>query len=480
MRTALILLLGALFVRPTSAQPIQVCALVGPVVMNDCLSSVGGTPLAAGQTPVVLIHGWNRFGYPAPADLVAWDNALANIMPIPWISANYKFYTFTHRSNVDPVDKMGQTLGRLLDQMDLKDAVFARSNIVVIGHSLGGLIGYSFAEETYQQNGRGVLGGNRVIKLVTFATPFHGTPIANCSARDDKAGPLAGLLIDLIDNGFLDGQMTCVADNRFSLHWDNYDGMFDYVRFANEDNRWLAHLNTTAKFQWKISAYAGVVAPVLDLPTCVSSNLACLAGIMTTALGVKASDGVVPLASASFDGCHGCIAHVALPYDHFQMIAGVTTQDTNIAGSILSELASLIYPKDSRFDNKVVLGNSVSESFHNLRGWGLVNPRVDPVAGPSRFQVIHERSSLDLYVAAPNRSYRLEIQYDEGQCDDSFDVYLDDEVIGGHRHVPVSPAVHTLTIAPGAKYFPNRALVVSLQSIATASCAATVHSLGLF
>ena len=438
-----------------------------------CLVSYGPKPLQ-GRIPVVFIHGWNRNGVPAPPEPEDMLNLIRYLHPITWVSEKFKFYELNYFSNAASIRTLGTTMARLVAAMGVQDPDFLRQKLVIVGYSMGGLIGRSFMEENILA---GVPAGTRVLRLVTLATPHHGTPVTNGPARDAKAGPLVGPLIDLFDNGLFNVNLTWSIEDRYGLHWDNYDGMLDYQRFPSDANLWLDHLNRYGKFQNKISAYGGVVQPVEDINRCVALDFGCLAAVLRAALAIKQSDGVVPLASASFANCNGCISHDPLVgYDHLQMASGLSANDSNLFGLVAGDLSDLVSSNDARFDSAVFFGDENDEPFHNLRNWGeLQNPNFGQ--GRDRAVSTSGRSSVDLFVTppqhlgqdfvandvAPAGEYDLLVEYDQQTCRSQFTAYANGDMVGTFSHGVGSDDGVVPFVIP-AKDITGRRVTVSFQS----------------
>src|SRR5207244_5851861 len=94
---------------------------------------------------------------------------------------------------------------------------------VLLSHSMGGLIAWSYLNE---------LGGDITTKqLITLATPFHGTPAANEAARKALANSISSNPVSVLacylyaDIGFwgLDSADSPGKPNRSDLLYDNYD-----------------------------------------------------------------------------------------------------------------------------------------------------------------------------------------------------------------------------------------------------------------
>jgi hypothetical protein len=76
------------------------------------------------------------------------------------------------------------------------------------------------------------------------------------------------------------------------------------------------------------------------------------------------------------------------------------------------------------------LGNEFDEPRHHLRGWGLINPgllapEIDPDR-TSRYQLLRGSNTVYLAVPVPGAAHTLSFRTEDGVCDDSFAVYVND------------------------------------------------------
>lgn len=466
----------------SASPPEYVCAPIRDHDPGMCLARVEWGSSLGSRTPVILVHGWNSKDIPGDPDLAAWEGLISHLEKNRWFRDNYKLYNLIYLSNVQSVRGLGLAFGSLIDQMDRADPDFAYKPMVIVGYSMGGLIARSYMQDPRLSSSG--LGGDRVARLITLGTPHHGTPIANGPARDHKAGGLASLLLRL-DGGFFNKDLTWSTDNRFDLHWDNYDKLLDYDRYPNEQNSFLERLNGNDAFKSKIIAYAGTVKPFTQIDDCYLSlfhDSGCLAGMMKNALGVSESDGVVPLASALYYPCDDCLGVRVFPgYDHSEIVRGelhdwlpfpVSGENDPLFFDIAANLLSLVMPRYAQSDSYADLGSPEDERFHNLGGWSNINP--GPLPRPdtdrtSRYQTLRGQSSVDLFIAEVGAPYRLTFRSEAGQCDDSFEAYLNGYLV--HKYVhnkkPDFP-IHSMDIP--AKFFASSNVRVVFKNLAKDNC----------
>ena len=266
-----------------------------------CLEAVDESPLGQ-RIPLVLVHGWNRDSIPAPPQGEVWDPFIQYYSARPALFANFKLYRLLYWSNSAAVDlgMLGLDLRDTLDNFSAADPdAFGRKPIVIVAHSMGGLISRDYMTHVTQQGAfAGRPGADRVLRLITLATPHHGSMAANGAAVvKAAAGPVWWTPVDLFNAYFyLTGSPSSNQHNRSDLHWDNYDNLLDYndPSHAGEANEWLVRLNADASHDKHIIAYAGVIAPSASLDA-YSLGATFIQGAFD-----MPSDGVVPRSSAFF------------------------------------------------------------------------------------------------------------------------------------------------------------------------------------
>lgn len=91
-------------------------------------------------------------------------------------------------------------------------------------------------------------------------------------------------------------------------------------------------------------------------------------------------------------------------------------------------------------DSYVDMGDPEDERFHNLQGWWKLNtgpaPPVNTGDLTSRYQTLRRENSVDLFVERAGVGYGLVFKTEDGGCDDSFEVYVNDspEPLYTYRH----------------------------------------------
>jgi pimeloyl-ACP methyl ester carboxylesterase len=145
------------------------------------LNSVGTeitTSATATKIPLVLVHGiqllsegcGSNRGYKG-----TWDKFRANFYGDADVSSKYDLYSFSYPTNID-----FRTNGRSLSQK--LSAVFGNKPVVVVAHSMGGLV--TRAADVYYSTKLQSGGATdiNIARVITLDTPHHGTPYVNSAA----------------------------------------------------------------------------------------------------------------------------------------------------------------------------------------------------------------------------------------------------------------------------------------------------------
>lgn len=134
-------------------------------------ASADSAPLGS-RILLILIHR-------IQSDPSMWNNFLNYYTTHSALPNNFKPYVFGYKTDdtvmgaADPNDVFGlcPKLGSFLDQS------FGTKRVAILAHSMGGLVARAMME--YYTYPDGTRGGDRVLTLITLATPHHGTPAAN-------------------------------------------------------------------------------------------------------------------------------------------------------------------------------------------------------------------------------------------------------------------------------------------------------------
>ncbi len=296
-------------------------AAAGPSLLPSSLNNgvvVDAAPVGT-RVPVVLVHG---FG----GSTEGWENFLQAYQQNPaWRSA-FKPYSFRYSSTTaevlaDPAAPRTITAlgGALRDAMQafydkpaaVPDYGFDNRPVIVLAHSMGGLLARSMMQEHTFRDGQ--RGGQKVLHLITLSTPHHGSPLA-----DDSLVLGIQTVSELSDT-----YLGFVVD----MTWTNYDSL---DRSSARCNPWLAQLNQYAPatgaqfgrcgyvpgnpmpgFYERIVAYGAGSLQERDVdigqigtikPGSASSLLFSYSYLRSWLSRPYANDGVVPLVSAQFEG----------------------------------------------------------------------------------------------------------------------------------------------------------------------------------
>lgn len=285
------------------------------------------------RVPLVLVHGLGGSGD-------GWNNFLHAYRNTPAWRAAFKPYVFRYGSSADEIaadrsaprtiTALGGALRDALQDFHDRPATaphhgFGRRGVVILAHSMGGLVARSMMQEHVFRDGR--RGGERVLQLVTLGTPHHGTPMA------DAAFSL-GLQ-------YVPEFTTAYSALVRQMAWTNHDGLDMSSGVCNE---WLARLNNFAPltggwygrcgfvpgnplpgFYEKIVAYAGRTLqqpevsfgrPGIYRPGSSPAMLAPYGYLYGGLSRSYANDGVVPFASAQFHGAPVAARAQAYDCDH--------------------------------------------------------------------------------------------------------------------------------------------------------------------
>lgn len=281
--------------------------------------------VAAGSTPLILIHGFQLPGFEGPER--TWNTFLSKLFSLPLTDPLYsggklrvRPFFFDYRTLATLV--LGRSIERLAELLKMQlDRRQIDGPIMILAHSTGGLVARSFMQDTFSSNG--LQSGERVLRLIALATPHHGTPLTLVSDAID-------ILIGVMDpTPFKAASLALHAifndDFIHDLSWDCNDvvswepSLFlvapDFVCGSSiglpfvsvRENKWLRCLNhiecsdtsrlTRKMFLDKIVAYGGSNNQGNDVFSTFMRSLAEL-GVRTWRF--DDNDGVVPIESALF------------------------------------------------------------------------------------------------------------------------------------------------------------------------------------
>ncbi len=197
-----------------------------PTVAQARLVPADPHPLGP-RLPVILIHGWNT-------DAATWDPLLAAAGRHASLPDRCRLYRFEYDWSRSIAVAARQLEADLAATGELRDRP-----VVLVGHSMGGLVARALAESSPAAFAR-------VGRLVTLGTPHHGTPVANLGwvAGDSRYSWAVKLLpfglSDLLDR--LPISRAARTEGGQQLGYDNYDGQMPTELWAGA-NRYVSGLN---------------------------------------------------------------------------------------------------------------------------------------------------------------------------------------------------------------------------------------------
>ena len=122
------------------------------------------------RTPMILIHGIHG---DHKDDFDGWQPFIERVTN-GRLGEVYKLYVFSYDSDGKPVKEIAGDLMRAVDR-SVASGLTPGGQVVIVAHSMGGLVARSYLEEWN--------GAVRVSRLITLATPHHGSPLANDEPR---------------------------------------------------------------------------------------------------------------------------------------------------------------------------------------------------------------------------------------------------------------------------------------------------------
>lgn len=245
---------------PTFANAAYTPKSVSKLVADDDADNASSTS----RIPLILIHGVHSTDSATFAAIdgtttneKAYFQNFINYFYSSDLKDRYQLYRFHYLSDELSVQEIGQGLREWIDDYILNRKI-KDGKIVILAHSMGGLVARSYMEEQQHIQGAYALqyGGARVEKLITLATPHHGTPACNGLSRDLAATNSLWSAVIALASYIYNGVYTATsisdsAVNRSDLRTDNF--------FWVNDNMWLTNLNQNKAYDDKIIAYYGTM-----------------------------------------------------------------------------------------------------------------------------------------------------------------------------------------------------------------------------
>jgi pimeloyl-ACP methyl ester carboxylesterase len=310
-----------------------------------------------GKIPIILVHGLqinDSNDYHPEKDTWKYFVDYFNSSDEN-LKDRFPLYTYRY-DTTKSIDSNGADFATMITKC------FPSQKVIIIAHSMGGLVAHS-----YIQNHSG---GSKVNKLITLATPYHGSPLVQ------GIGAIA-----LVEFPYFFLVMGTAGS--LDLAWDNYPN-------ATKDdnmNAFLFELNNKLSTSQYASLYNAFAGSNLD-----NSHGGLKASYeFLNVLGYE-SDGVVPLVSAFNNGHPQGFVPQDTPdgeknYDHFQMTGKKST--------------------DQLFNTiKDILGYNISGTV-TLNGTGLAGVTVTLTGIGTSSTVTTDANGVYTFSNAANGSYTL-------------------------------------------------------------------------
>ncbi len=283
------------------------------------------------KTPIILVHGWTMSSDTNGlfnSQQTTWANFINYFYSDKNLPGQFALYTYRYDPTQD-IDYNALTLSNnntITNNNSLQSTIlncFPSQNVIIIAHSMGGLVAHSYI----QRGG----GNSKVTRLITLATPYHGSPLVQYLHNSLPGGQA---VLD-VTNCLLNLNSTGTNE----LAWDNYNG-------STSTNTYLSTLNNNANYGSIYTAFAGYIDPKEDGVNMVYPLLDILdnlkmiflphgffdifAGVIATSFSSISngmSDGFVTLDSAFNAGYPNGFVTMDSPngesdYDHGQMAQG--------------------------------------------------------------------------------------------------------------------------------------------------------------
>lgn len=273
-------------------------------------SSVFTIQPLGGRRPLILIHGISGTSDDVLSNLQAPDNSyfaalIQNFFRSQSFRNQYKIYRFHYPTNRYEVLQIAAALVNRVDDIPLE------APLTIVAHSMGGLLTRAALRLRIKRKTGDWVGarfGDQVEKVITLATPHHGTLAANEIARDCDLGRESALaeLGDWKKFGFFKNGVD--KPNRSDLVSDDHHGKLSERKetCAEAPNSLLPSLNSPVDERKMVVFYG-------DLSRIPSSSIVFqLAALYLQAAWdrmafsdrtiVPFNDGVVPVESGRFDG----------------------------------------------------------------------------------------------------------------------------------------------------------------------------------
>jgi len=245
------------------------------------------------KIPVILIHGIHGNKWP---DGESSGQCIGSVVPDcsanpyphyfrglierlngdPFYNDQYKTYKFHYVSDRYSVIDLGAALRDRIDELIRANPSLDSKKIILVAHSMGGLVARSYMNRFRVTAGTdarfyGLPAGEKVRRLITLASPHHGSPLSNKTARVPPGllgwnlHPIWSRFLGTLDNAYwgAEGCEACKtslnAPNRSSLKWDDVSGIWR-SNSSYQSSELNAELQIVGEeYTPKITAYYGAI-----------------------------------------------------------------------------------------------------------------------------------------------------------------------------------------------------------------------------
>jgi hypothetical protein len=235
------------------------------------------------KIPLILVHGITDVEdtngncvldtSEATAQQGGWGGEqgfLAYFDRTPELNSKYKIYIFSYLSNRENLFWLALSMGKRMDSF-IQNGWMRDSKMVMIAYSMGGLVSRLYLNNITVHEGQynGQKAGERVLRLITLATPHHGSPISNGEIRFMGNTNWLSSWDEVVKSGdsFYWGTRGCIAcisdqskSNRADLRYDNVLGWWPTSVYNNAKERnWLLLDSMRHEYDNAVIAYSGTM-----------------------------------------------------------------------------------------------------------------------------------------------------------------------------------------------------------------------------
>lgn len=264
----------------------------------------------SGRIPVILIHGWQGLDDDESDDphKTTWEKFISYFYSIVNMNDDLqdKFVLYSYRYDTyNYITSSGADLEETVSAFIPED-----QEIIIIAHSMGGLVSHSYIQEHN--------GNDKVIKLITLGTPYHGSPIIQAMNGEITTNLLRGLAMASLRDSFL----AMTTPGTLDLRWDNYDNNI----WISKSNEYLSGLNDEINNNELYTAFSGSIK--VDSKHKMYSIPYTINKVLGYGYDGNGNDGVVPVVSAFNDDHEFSEIGPMNNYDHGEMHDGVQNYDS--------------------------------------------------------------------------------------------------------------------------------------------------------